>query len=294
MTLLFGQGLVGHAVAASLAASAPDSQRHSQPYDWYSAAARADIRKDLARHVAAAGARVVSIVWAAGRAGFGATETDMAAEDVAFTEIVAFGQALEETGCRVALHLVSSAGGLFEGQSHVGLATLPAPQRPYGHAKLAQEAALMASGLEASIYRLSSVYGYLPGGRLGLISTLMLNALEGRVTPITGHMDTRRDYVLAADTGAFIAGCIMRGDNGHDPFLLASGQSASIVQILEAVQAALGEVPLDLDLAEAPNNAADMSFDPAALPAGWEPTPLTKGIAQTLMRIRTARAGHTN
>lgn len=278
-TLLFGQGLVGAAVADALPGS-----RTARAYDWGDASARSATRADLAQAVAGAGE--VAIVWAAGRAGFGAAAEDMAAEDVAFTEILAFGQALQSEGAAVTLHLVSSAGGLFEGQTAVGPGAVPRPIRPYGAAKLAQEEALAASGLGGAIYRLSSVYGYRPGGRLGLISTLILNALAGRSTPITGQMETRRDYVLASDAGRFIAARIAKGQAGEGPLLLASGASASIAQVTEAVQTALGAVPLGLELADAPTNAADMSFDPAALPADWQPTPLAEGIAETLAAIR--------
>jgi UDP-glucose 4-epimerase len=288
---LFGVGLLGQAISRAL------RQRQAAPpesiaYDWDNRAQRAQTLAQLRQNFSADAG--VDLIWAAGRAGFGSSDRDARLETESFEEVLTFASDLARDGHRTTVHLISSAGGLFEGQTHVGAEAEPAPRRPYGQCKLEQERALAAAvarwaGLAARIYRPSTVYGYEPDRRLGLIATLLVNARAGRPTPITGSRETLRDYVLTDDVGRFVASQVARQGDGIQTFLLASGRSHSIQEVIDDVAAVLGACP-PLDEHATPSNAADMSFAPNAVPDGWQVTPLRSGIAETLARVDRHRA----
>lgn len=111
----------------------------------------------------------VSIIWSAGVGGFNAPEAQLAEEFEAFRDVVSLANAFNEriNEAVVCFHLVSSAGGMFEGIRMVSAADLPEGRRAYAQNKIKQEefadSALKAdTGLH--IYRPSSVYGYKLGG----------------------------------------------------------------------------------------------------------------------------------
>ena len=71
--------------------------------------------------------------------------------------------------------MISSAGGLFEGQTFCDARSAPTPQRPYGEGKLNQEQLAWGRKGDAKIhiFRPSSVYGVSPSGRIGLVTALI-------------------------------------------------------------------------------------------------------------------------
>ena len=193
------------------------------------------------------------------------------------------GLALQLRG-PAAFHLVSSAGGLFEGQRHVDAASLPKPLRPYGAAKLRQEGLLLGlQGVAPRIYRPASLYGTpRPSGRAGLIATLLENARLNRVTTISGDAGTLRDYVLVDDAARFIARQVHEG-GALSRALLASGKPSSIAEVLSAVAARIGRQPY-VRYTTQRSNALDMSYRASALPPGWSPADLRTGIARAAGR----------
>lgn len=286
---IFGLGLVGGAIATTVERRL-DQPGRDMPYPWADAPRRAESRRHL-RELLSSMDRV-DIVWSAGNSGFGSNAAAMAAETTLVSELIDLAQALKPADGAVAFHLLSSAGGLFEGISPVERGTVPRPLRPYGTGKMAQEALLSRTGLAAQIYRPSSVYGYRRGGRLGLVAALLRNAQEGQVTRIAGAADTVRDYVLAEDVGRFVAARVLTEATAPvAPLLLASGRPAAIGEIVWIVRRIV-ERPVLLQYATAPDNARHMSFRPSALPKGWRPTVLETGIRLTarslLGDLRTA------
>jgi nucleoside-diphosphate-sugar epimerase len=292
---LFGAGLLGGAVEDAFRSKARASAAF-MPYAWGDAAARAaqllDIERALLDGAAPEGPRSIDVIWAGGRSGFGSSPEDMAAEQEIFAQILAFGSTLQARFPDAAhgFHMISSAGGLFEGISHCGADTAPRPLRPYGNGKLRQEALLhAAAGLELRrIYRPSSVYGFRPGGRLGLVTALASNALTGRTTRIVGSPHTIRDYVSAEDIGRFVAQEALRPSPGADlTFLLASGRPAAMCEMIALVEQAVQTRTL-LQYDPNPSNALNMSFRPSALPRRWRPTALETGIRRTVSQVRRA------
>lgn len=228
------------------------------------------------------------MVWTAGITGFGSSTEDSNAELAQLEEVANWAGSLQQAGHAVTFHLTSSAGGLFEGQSHVTDQSVPAPQRPYGTGKLQQESVLRTvadrTGMTARIYRPSSVYGYVPGRRMGLITVVIRNTLLGEPIMLTGSTETLRDYVLADDIGRHLARQVMAKGDAPLMNLLASGQAVTIGDILARVERVLGMAP-DVQKAASQDNAAHMSFAPEALPADWVSTPLDEGIAACATKI---------
>jgi nucleoside-diphosphate-sugar epimerase len=292
---LFGVGLLGGAIEEALRGEA-QADTAVMPYDWGDAAARAaqllDIERAILDGAEPEGPRSIDLIWAGGRSGFGSSVDDMQTEEAIFAQILAFGATLEARAPDAAhgFHMISSAGGLFEGVSHCGADTPPRPLRPYGSGKLRQEALVHASGGKAlrRIYRPSSVYGFRPGGRLGLVTALASNALTGRTTRIVGSPHTIRDYVSTEDIGHFVAQEALRRSPGADlTFLLASGRPAAMCEMIALVEQAVQARTL-LQYDPNPSNALNMSFRPSALPRRWRPTALETGIRRTVSQVRRA------
>lgn len=270
--LQFGVGLIGRAIASEL------TRRRIQrpvlhPFSWLEPTAALD----MLRRTAPPGE--FEIVWSAGKGGFAAPPEAFEGELKAFEDVVGFAK--DHGGCR-AFHLVSSAGGLFEGQRYVDAGSVPRPLRPYGEAKLRQEQLLhAATEFPSHIYRPSSVYGMPnPGVRSGLITTIVENVRSNSVTTIFGSADTLRDYVHAEDVGRYVAARV-HGQDAPPVSLLASSRPASIGQVLSII-ARLMQRPSYVRYANRRLNSLDMTYRQSALPSDWRPIDLEAGIARLI------------
>lgn len=244
--------------------------------------ARAEALNDIGRMLERRAVdRPLSVVWAAGKAGFGATEAEAAGELDGYQDVVALTQRLRHTrgGQRHTFHMISSAGGLFEGRAVRAASEAPTPLRSYGHLKLAQEqhARDQLSGGMA-VYRPSSVYT-VPGqgGRLGLIGVLVRNGITQQPTTIVGALDTLRDYVMAADVGAYVANSTLDYVNDdRNVHMLVSGHPASVLQVITAVETVIRR-RVYVRIAES-WNARNITFLPAVKPERFSTTPLRVGV----------------
>jgi UDP-glucose 4-epimerase len=288
---LFGAGLIGSAVMRAITQEGIDSLV-TLPFDWEDPGQRAADLASIGDAMLATRASAVGrveVIWAAGRAGFAATWPDAEEELVAFESVNRLCMQLRDAipAARHRLHMMSSAGGLFEGQRFVDDSTLPAPRRPYGHLKLEQEqrANRLSVDIIPFIYRPSSVYGLTKlGGRAGLITTLIQNAKRCSHTRIVGRLDTIRDYVLVNDIGKFVAQCMNRTAERPQSFLLASGRPTAMCEVLDIVGKVIGR-PLHLRLDTAPSNASHFSYRKSALPGDWVPTDLETGVKQVARQL---------
>lgn len=292
VVLLFGTGLMGGAIQRAFCANVFATER-SMPYDWADAKKRAAQARDIETAVldaAKSGLERISVVWASGRSGFGSTEDELQAETALLAEVFDIAGRLEKglPGVLHDFHMISSAGGLFEGMTHCHSETPPQPKRPYGEGKLIQESVLRDSTTRIlrRIYRPSSVYGHQPGGRLGLISALIGNALTGRTTRIVGSLNTIRDYVFSEDIGRFVSEQIRRPSVlPCETFLMASGRPTSVFEANRLVEETMRS-PLLLQFDPSPSNARNTSFLFSALPRNWRPTSLKVGIERTASQMR--------
>lgn len=279
---IFGTGLLGFSIFEALQTRAPRDAT-TLPLHWGVAETRPGqlltIEEDIRRHLES-GARL-SVLWTAGRAGFLATDTETTLELQSFIEVLTMAERLARDYPRTSFHLVSSAGGLFEGQRHVTQQSPPQPRRPYGRLKLQQEELLQAatSPLTRRVYRVTSAYGYArPRFRAGLVATLILDGIRRTVTHITGMMDTLRDFVFIGDVAAFIAERLLEDADDDAPVVfLARGRPCSLFEVQHLVEETICRKLLVSYSANA-ENAADITFSRDIGPPRWRPSDLRANI----------------
>lgn len=293
--LLLGSGILGGAIAARLVAQATTAPAELH-WPWADADGRHRTAIQIQQSLGATTPAAISLIWAAGRSGMGSSTDDMARETALVTELLDMAVTLATAGTPVHVHLISSAGGLFDGHTHVGADTAPAPERPYGQGKQAQEQLLAAAAaatpaLHAHVYRPTTVYGFQAGARMGLIPVLILNGLAGRTSTIIGRADTLRDYVATEDVARFLADRVQQlAPASASPFLLASGRPAPLGEIVAETERLLG-TRLYLRYDPRPSNSANMSFRPSAIPPELRPVDIRTGIRRVAQAVRTHAFG---
>lgn len=225
------------------------------------------------------------LFWCAGRAGFSSTPAECEAELRSFDTILRWAEN-RRSEQEVEFHLTSSAGGLHEGKVLVSDPKDVCTKRPYAALKLAQEEALQASAVRARfIYRLSSVYDLPePGRRLGLISTLVLNALRRRPTLITAHAATQRDFIFAGDVGTFIASDGKPSQAG--PSYLVSGRPLSIWALQLALERHLLR-RVAVVYSTGKDNFESTTFLPALRPTQWSISSVESNLAKIVAAAQT-------
>ncbi|HEX2833317.1 MAG TPA: NAD-dependent epimerase/dehydratase family protein [Thermoanaerobaculia bacterium] len=275
--LLFGAGLIGNSILEALSLRTPLAPQF-YPFSW-----NGDHAIQLARieHAATSASRM-SIIWSAGRVGFNATTDEVAQELGVYRDVLRMSARLASRIDGVAFHLISSAGGLFEGQRHVTSDAIPRPRRAYGHLKLQQEIELAETNAFAArrVYRVSSAYGPLrPNIRAGLVATLLLNAARREVTHITGRMETLRDFVFSGDIGAYVADAVLARTSRDVTDVLASGRPCSLREVQAIVERVVGR-RLHVTFARDADNAEDITFDGSVLPRRWDASDLRWNVSR--------------
>lgn len=292
---LFGAGLVGHAIAQSLVALVGCQMRHF-PYSWGQPNKQAIEHQAIADFMARNGTEAVHMIWAAGKSGFGSSEADMQIELEELSYAIGLQSDLRQAlgGPHSIIHLIGSAGGLFEGQSDVGPNTLPHPQRPYGHGKLDQEA-LVHEAVKgghftaARVYRVSTAYGFVPGGRNGLITTLLCNGLLRKETRIIGKPTTLRDYIFVRDIGSLVAKRTAMPLSGFATEYLVSGRPSAMNEVIHIASQTLG-TQVYLRYETQTSNDRDIGFLSSCRPVDLITTPLDIGIRQVAQDMRGTHA----
>lgn len=297
LDLLFGLGVIGNELRRALLRQQPLAEA-THAFSWQPPAqpaeANAIIGEVAARcgRLAASGRPVrINVVWSAGRGGFDLTAAAFADELASFRRVTDLAANLaRRDDARVAFHMLSSAGGLFEGQTGVAQETAPAPRRLYGSLKLAQEEHLSAhAGLFARhVYRPSTVYGFAGyQKRMGLIVRLIWDKIGNRVTEIFGSLQTTRDYLLVSNAARFIAARMADPTVGHrdcHTWTLASGKPTTINEVIRVIDRVVpGRSYLLLRPTKA--NCDNNSFRPSAVPPGLNPTDLETGIRITYSQM---------
>jgi UDP-glucose 4-epimerase len=297
LDLLFGLGVIGNEVRRALLRQPPVAEA-AHAFSWQPPAQPAEgdaIAAEVAarcRRLADSGRPVrINVVWSAGRGGFDLTAAAFADELASFRRVTDLAAALaRRADARVAFHMLSSAGGLFEGQTGVAADSAPAPRRLYGSLKLAQEEHLAShpGEFERHVYRPSTVYGFAGfEKRMGLIVRLIWDKIGNRVTEIFGSLQTTRDYLLVSDAARFIAARMADAPAGRRDcrtWILASGKPTTINEVIRVIDRVVpGRSYLLLRPTKA--NCDHNSFRPAALPPGLTPTDLETGIRLTYSRM---------
>ena len=292
--VMFGAGLIGSSILFALIEAAKFAKELMEfSYD--------DPKKQLEelRQIADRISQIaekrpldLSFLWCAGKAGFSGTERDTQAELAIFCRTLDLAQCsvILHPESKVSFHLISSAGGLFEGQKYVTLGSIPMPIRPYGHLKRTQEELLLSSSdrMVKRIYRLSSVYGYIKRGhRMGLIPTLIFNGIHQQVSQIYGNINTLRDYVWCEDSGKYIARLLLDQKDEKDCSIdhLVSGKPSSIYEIQDIIERLLGK-KIYLAFQETKTNTEDITFSKTIFPDNWYPTDMKTAAQSIYLRWR--------
>ena len=255
----FGSGVIGMAILDRLLREGRLIKH--QKIDWSNVTPFAEWLK--VSEYFDGGYESIDIVWAAGQAKFTATQEATEREKQDFETIIeAIDQRISSLRgkARTRFWLMSSAGGIFEGQTHVNSTSATSCQRPYATYKLFQEE-YVQEFFESIICRVSSVYStHNFSGRMGLIPTVVRNHLFKLETTLYGNPSTLRDYVLDRDIGKFVAGGIV---NDQVPGLeyLVSGQPTSIQAIINIIEETTHR-KVRLKYSNQNLNAANMSFSP--------------------------------
>jgi nucleoside-diphosphate-sugar epimerase len=295
-----GQGLIGGALSRTLCRAYgfvenPIAYPWNDPPSVHEAFSRDLVRRVInqAQSLDAAAARPprlrISMVWAAGVAGFDVDRKGIEPELRHFQRFLDGGREIESALPQASLRvlLVSSAGGLFEGQRVVDDHSTPQPKRPYGELKLEQERLLQSrfSPDHCLIYRPSSVYGQVsPRHRSGLIATLINSAVRHRVTTITGSLSTLRDYIHTDDLARFLAKEILseKPMAAGRPLILATSRSTSIVQLRHIIER-VARRKVYIVQKSAPDNAEDITFSPGLIPHGFLPMDIETGVRRVYL-----------
>ncbi len=179
------------------------------------------------------------LIWTAGSAGFEVSQEDAEDERIFYESTVELLESeidIFNEGLRI--FLISSIGGLFEGQQFVSEQSTPSPMRAYGRLKMSQETFLLnRSSMNITIFRLSSVYSYIIANkRMGLLQTLIHNGLRREMTSIYGSLDTLRDYVWADDIAKTIYNVSQHTQYSRRLFHLVSGRPMSIKKMKDIIE----------------------------------------------------------
>ena len=224
----------------------------------------------------------LDILWSAGKCGFSATEDDAINEFACFEKVLKciINIKLPVSNLTVTVHLISSAGGIFEGLRQNQLELKPAPLRPYGDLKLKQEQFVLSlpSYIHKKIYRPSSVYGFINlKQRMGLIPTLIYNGLSHRVSTIFGEFSTLRDYIFCLDIGRFVGDKIINpGQELENFYLIASSKPSSIGEVQKAIEDTIGR-KIYINFVKFRNNRRDICFYKNQIPKDLNPLYIRTG-----------------
>ncbi len=299
--VIFGTGLVGTAIGDGLR-SAGNANLKQVAYEWFDSDKQDEqlsiIEKNIAELYKYRTVCAIHVVWSAGKAGFNANEQETDIELDNYLKIVDFTKNLSSTfeNLLVVYHAVSSAGGLFEGQRHVTAGTSISPKRPYSWLKVKQENTLYEieplENFKKCIYRLSSVYTYImPGQRLGLITTLIINGIRQNISYITGSLTTIRDYVFAPDIGRYFSLRLMGNNFSNDieTLTLVSGKPTTIHEIKKRVESTINKrIYVNYSLHK--TNEENISFSQSLIPKKFENTDMRTAITMIFNKISKSGA----
>ena len=237
--VIIGIGLVGSAIYSNLKKRITDTCIDCK-IDWSNAeVASLILTKNLTTNLTTKIDRI-DWIWSAGKAGFSALEQEVKNEYNIFLSCIEsiknFQNNFYPKSTHI-FHLISSAGGLFDGQLVTSIKDLPYPKSLYGKLKLDQEG-IIKDLFHYNIYRLSTIFDYYKKNcRIGLIAALIKNTVCGKITTIV-NPQTQRDYVWADDMADFILQKVLENYDTFDSsvFFIVSGKPTTIFEIISSIQ----------------------------------------------------------
>jgi nucleoside-diphosphate-sugar epimerase len=115
---------------------------------------------------------------------------------------------------------------------HVTSKSPPNPDMPYAESKWLAEQLISASGVPATILRLSGVFGANGPDHLGLNRAIM-GATRGQIPKLAGDGSARRNYAYVKDVALDVAYALKNGVQGTH--LISGSETTSIGQMLDSV-----------------------------------------------------------
>lgn len=284
--LIFGLGMIGRHILRDLSRGRGEYGAQL-PFSWTrdvrDEREERDILGEVGNLCMDARTTRINVLWSAGKGGFALGDGELEEELTAFSTVLKLAEKLQSAAPEacVHFHMLSSAGGLYEGQTNVGPETDPSPRRSYGKLKLMQEKLLEDSELHGlkAIYRPSTVYGFAGAEqRMGLVARLIWDRINNRVTKIHGSLNTIRDYVYVQDIGRFIA-INMRHGSGTclKKHMLVGGKPTTIDEVIRIVEKIHPRKPY-LNYTLSDFNSENNSYNRRVAPPHWKATDLETGI----------------
>ena len=233
-------------------------------------------------------AQAYEIIWSAGKAGFSASQEEISIELDSFNHIMRLlSHSLRSKITR--FWLISSAGGLHEGQICVNNKDQAEPKRPYAWLKLQQEKLVQSVWNSHIICRVSSVYTISNlSGRMGLVAVMMLNAIQHRVTTLVGGESTQRDYVLDRDIGSSIFDAIRSRSKSQGIQYFISGTPLSIKTIKNSIENITFK-KLYVKYAKHQSNATSITFSPSLKSPIFHSSPFNANMKRLYYSITSNR-----
>lgn len=270
-----GFGLIGTAIDEALSAKAITIETHR--IQW------SNIEETINQlaHLTAglSDLNAIEIIWAAGKAGFSADDDTVDAELTLFRSFIS---ALNDTlqSHQVRCWMMSSAGGLHEGQICITSPQDIIKARPYSRLKYEQEQIVQSHFNHHVICRISSVYTVNNlSGRLGLLPVLMLNGIQHKVSTLVGSESTLRDYVLDRDIAQSIYQQILYRPSTSGIHYFVNGSPTSIKTIKEKIESIILK-KLYIKYASVKSNAANITFLKTLKSEIFYSSPLSTNIKQ--------------
>lgn len=165
------------------------------------------------------------------------------------------------------------------------------PVTPYAASKLSAEqfAAAFAEmeGLSAASLRFFNVYGprqSLASAYTGVVAIIMERLAQGRAMEVYGDGLQTRDFVSVADVARAVSLCLERQAAGHRVFNVASGRSASLLDVIHILEERVGR---RLERGHGPERVGDIRHSAASIDRiqqeiGWRPVvALEDGLMET-------------
>jgi UDP-glucose 4-epimerase len=219
--------------------------------------------------------------------------------DVA-SNVTSHVQWLQHLGAtRLKRFIFVSSGGTVYGNPKTTLIDEDHPTEPissYGISKLALEKYVAMysrmAGIEYTILRPANLYG--PGNRVnvgqGLIGVLAQRALRGEELEVWGSGESRRDYLYIDDFISATLG-VLDYHGHHTVFNVSSEAAHSVLDVVEALRAELGQLPPVTHLSSRDYDVPLNVLSSARLRGvtGWKAkTPLELGISKLVQWLRLA------
>jgi UDP-glucose 4-epimerase len=223
-----------------------------------------------------------AIIWAAG-ASIVASDQQQTESELRIFAALARAIRAHLPHHRGTFFVASSAGGVYAASAEPPFAatSIARPNSPYGRLKLGQEAAateLCASMCSVVIGRFSNLYGPARNKekQQGLIQRLCASTMQRTAINLYVSMDTVRDYLFVDDAARLVWDAVdasfTRRKPGVELLLLASGQGASIAEVIATVQSVTHRrVPLAL--------GSDPTSDRQAIDLRFLPSLTTEQLA---------------